>query len=339
MCQGEHERQTLFQPQTYAIDLLFMLVTMLCWGSWANTVKLCPGYRFQLFYWDYVGGLLLGSVAWGLTLGSMGHSGPAFAAAVTQADARHALLAVAGGVVFNVANLLLVAAIDVAGLAVAFPVGIGLALIVGAVSSYAVTPRGNPWLLFGGIALVLGAIVVDALAYRLREQTRAAMSRRGVVLCIVSGVLMGAFYPLVAASMTGAGSPGPYAAGFFFAVGVVLCALPVNLLFMRRPLDGREPVALSGFFRAPAQWHLWGVIGGAVWATGAVLNFAASQAHLVGPAVSYSIGQGATMVSACWGVFVWKEFGGAPRSARQLLAWMFLLFVAGLTAVAIAPVV
>lgn len=328
----------MFQPQTYAVALSFMLISMFCWGSWANTVKLCPGYRFQLFYWDYVIGVLLGSLFWGLTLGSLGHSGPGFLAAIDHADIRHALLAVVGGVVFNVANLLLVAAIDIAGLAVAFPVGIGLALVIGALSSYVVSPRGNPWLLFGGIALVLAAIVVDALAYRMREQTQAAMSRRGVVICIVSGVLMGTFYPLVAGSMGGTGSPGPYAAGFFFAIGVAICALPVNWLFMRKPLDGREPVALAGVFRAPSRWHVWGAIGGAVWCTGAVMNFAASQAHLVGPAVSYSIGQGATMVSAGWGVFVWKEFGGAPAAAKRLLVWMFLLFVAGLTAVAVAPI-
>lgn len=329
----------MFQPQTYTVALLFMLLSMLCWGSWANAVKLCPGYRFQLFYWDYVVGVLLGSVLWGFTLGSLGQSGPGFAAEIAHADAHHALLAGAGGVVFNVANLLLVAAIDIAGLAVAFPVGIGLALIIGALSSYVVTPRGNPWLLFGGIALVLAAIVVDALAYRMREQTRAAMSRRGVIICIISGVLMGTFYPLVADSMTGSGSPGPYAAGFFFAIGVAVCALPVNWLIMRKPLDGREPVAMNGFFRAPAQWHVWGAIGGAIWCTGAILNFAASQAHLVGPAVSYSIGQGATMVSAAWGVFIWKEFGGAPAAAKRLLVWMFLLFLAGLTAVAVAPIV
>jgi glucose uptake protein len=329
----------LFQPQTYTIALSLMLVSMLCWGSWANTVKLCPGYRFQLFYWDYVVGVLLGSLLWGLTLGSVGESGKAFLTAIAHTDAHHALLAGAGGVVFNIANLLLVAAIDIAGLAVAFPVGIGLALIVGSLMSYAVTPQGNPWLLFGGIALVLAAIVVDALAYRLREQTRAAMSRRGVVLCIVSGLLMGTFFPLVADSMTGAGSPGPYAAGFFFAIGVAVCAVPVNWIFMRKPLDGREPVGFGGYLRARGGWHVWGIVGGALWCTGAVMNFVASQAHLVGPAVSYSIGQGATMVSAAWGVFVWKEFGGAPQAAKRLLVWMFLLFVAGLTAVAIAPIV
>jgi glucose uptake protein len=327
----------LYQPQTYAVALTFMIITMMCWGSWANTLKLCPGYRFQVFYWDYVVGLFAGALVWGLTLGSMGASGAPLLTDLIHADSRHAGLAIAGGAVFNVANLLLVAAIEIAGLAVAFPVGIGLALVVGAVSSYILAPAGNPALLFGGIAVVMVAIVLDAAAYRLREQQKS-VSTRGVVLSLVSGVLMGSFYPLVARSMTGAGAPGPYAASLWFVVGVGLSSLVANTLLMRRPLDGREPVSFRAYFTARPAWHLWGIAGGAVWCTGATLNFVASRAHIVGPAVSYSIGQGATMVSACWGVFVWREFAAAPRRSKTLLAWMFVFFLAGLSAVALAPV-
>jgi glucose uptake protein len=328
----------LFQPETYTIALAFMILSMLCWGSWANTVKLCPGCRFQLFYWDYVIGVLLGSIAWGLSMGSTGTVGRSFVTDVAHAGSTAILLAFLGGIIFNVANLLLVAAIEIAGLAVAFPVGIGLALVIGAISSYLVSPGGNPWLLFGGIALVLTAIVLDAMAHRLREQQTQSPGTRGIVLSLAAGLLMGTFYPFVAKSMTGNGAPGPYAASFFFAVGVVVCSLPANYFLMRKPLDGRPAVSLRGYFSMPPRWHVWGVVGGAIWCTGAVLNFVASRAHIIGPAVSYSIGQGATMVSACWGVFVWKEFASAPVRSRRLLVWMFLCFLAGLTAVALAPV-
>lgn len=270
-------------------------------------------------------------------MGSVGSAGRAFGADLLHAGGSHLLLALAGGALFNVANLLLVAAIDIAGLAVAFPVGIGIALVVGAVTSYAVKPGGNPGLLFGGIALVLVAIVLDALAYRMREKQRQAMSRRGIILSVVSGVLMGLFYPLVAGSMTGADAPGPYVVTLFFAFGVVLCSVPLNFLLMRKPLDGREPVGMAGYWTAPAKWHWWGILGGAVWCSGAVLNFVASQAHVIGPAVSYSIGQGATMISAFWGVFVWREFAGAPARSKLLLVWMFVFFIGGLTTVALAP--
>ena len=220
----------MYQPETYAVALSFMIVSMLCWGSWANTVKLCPGYRFQLFYWDYVIGLLIGALAWGLSLGTAGSTGRPFIQDLTAIHHTNLLLALIGGIIFNVANLLLVAAIEIAGLAVAFPVGIGLALVVGAVSSYLLSPNGNPLMLFGGIVLVVGAIIFDAVAYRLRERERPAMSRRGVIISLVSGVLMGSFYPFVARSMSGQDAPGPYAVSFIFVVGVALCAIPFNYL-------------------------------------------------------------------------------------------------------------
>jgi glucose uptake protein len=329
----------LFQPQTYSVAFSFMLITMLCWGSWANTIKLCQGYRFQLFYWDYVIGLLVGALLWGLTLGSMGVSGRAFLADLSHAGSSSILFAIAGGVVFNVANLLLVAAIDIAGLAVAFPVGIGLALVVGAISSYILAPAGNPLLLFGGIALVITAIVFDAVAYRLRETAQKTLSTRGVVISLIAGLLMGTFYPIVSKSMSVEDALGPYAVTFFFAIGVALCAIPFNYLLMRRPLDGSSPAVMSGFWRARGSWHLWGILGGIIWCTGAVLNFVASRAHIVGPAVSYSIGQGATMISAAWGVFIWHEFATAPRRSRNFLTWMFVFFLCGLSAVALAPIV
>ncbi len=326
----------MFQPQTYTVALILMFVTMLCWGSWANTVKACPGYRFQLFYWDYVIGLFLAALVWGLTLGSFGSDGSPMFRDLHQADTSHLVYALLGGAIFNVANLLLVAAIDIAGLAVAFPVGIGLALVVGAISSYLFSPSGNPMLLFGGILLVAIAIVLDALAYRLREVQHKSLSARGVVISLIAGLLMGSFYPFVSRSMTGQHALGAYAITLVFALGVALCALPVNYLLMRRPLVGAA-VSMNGYWTARTSWHGWGIVGGGIWCTGAVFNFVASRAHIVGPAVSYSIGQGATMISAAWGVFVWKEFAGAPRRSQTLLVWMFVFFLCGLTAIALAP--
>lgn len=329
----------MYQPETYAIVLGFMIVSMLCWGSWANAVKLAPGYRFQLFYWDYAIGLIVGALAWGFTLGSAGVHGRPFWADLFDAGTAQILWAVLSGAIFNVANLLLVAAIDIAGMAVAFPIGIGIALVVGAVSSYLISPAGDPLLLFGGILLVIAAIVCDAIAYRKREEHARSMSTRGVVISIISGILMGCFYPFVAKSMIGEHAAGPYAASMYFVVGVVLCSIPMNFILMRKPLDRKPPVAMREWWAAPGRWHFWGVLGGAIWCTGGVLNFVASQAHVVGPAVSYSIGQGATMISAAWGVFVWREFASASRQAKSFLVWMFILFLVGLTGIALAPVI
>jgi glucose uptake protein len=331
----------MFIPQTYQAALLLMILSMICWGSWANTLKLAPSFRFQLFYWDYAIGLALGAIAWGLTAGSLGQGTP-FLSAVMHTPGDAITYAICGGIIFNIANLLLVAAIDVAGLAVAFPVGIGLALIVGAVSSYLVHPAANPLLLFGGVALVTVAILLDAAAYRKREASARAATTRGIVLSLVAGILMGTFYPLVAHAMSAPSSapesgPGPYAIALFFAIGVLISTIPANWLLMKKPLDGKPPVNGAEYFQAPFGWHAAGIIGGAIWASGAVANFVASQTHFVGPAVSYSIGQGATMVSALWGVFIWREFAGSPRSAKTLLAFMFLFFVLGLGSIALAP--
>jgi glucose uptake protein len=330
----------MFLPETYQAALFLMILSMLCWGSWANTLKLCPRFRFQLFYWDYVIGLTAGAVLWGFTAGSMGQAGLPFLSAVANTRLDAMVWAACGGVVFNVANLLLVAAIDVAGLAVAFPVGIGLALVVGSVSSYFFKPAGNPLLLFAGIALVTIAIILDAAAYRKRATETKATTTRGIVLSLIAGLLMGCWYPIATHDLATATGPGPYSIALFFAIGVLISTVPANLLLMARPLDGKPPVNGADYWKASMGWHLAGILGGIIWCIGAVSNFVASVAHLdrpIGPAVSYSIGQGATMISACWGVFVWHEFAGAPRSAKMLLFLMFVFFLLGLGSIALAP--
>jgi glucose uptake protein len=327
----------MFVPQVYAVALALMALSMVCWGSWANTQKLVGSWRFELFYWDYVWGILLCAILIGLTLGRTDAASPdSFFHNLSAADSRHLLYAFLGGVIFNVANILLVAAIAIAGLAVAFPVGIGLALVIGSVLNYAITPKGNPLLLFGGIALVAVAIVLDAMAYRLKSGG-GAVSSKGLVLSILCGVGMGLFYPLVAKATSGENHLGPYTVAWIFALGVLVCTVPVNYAFMRRPVTG-PPVAFRDYFAGTGSLHFWGMLGGMIWGVGTISNFVASYAQMVGPATSYALGQGATMVSAVWGVFVWKEFRGAGPEVKRRLALMFVFFVAGLVSVALAPV-
>ena len=327
-------------PTTYVAALLLTIVSLVCWGSWANTFKMAKKWRFELFYFDYAFGVALAAVIAAFTFGSMGDELSVMDNFLI-AGKRQMAMALVAGAVFNLANMLLVAAISLAGLAVAFPVGIGLALVIGVFWNYLLRPAGSPAFLFGGVALVTLAIVVDAMAYRehgvLGKGTK--FSVKGLVLSLVSGVLMGSFYPLVEMSRASEIGLGPYTAALMFAVGVVITTFVYNLYFMNLPVQG-EPVGFGAYFAGGLRNHMLGLVGGLIWCTGAIANFVASSAPPevnVSPAMSYAMGQGATLVSALWGLLVWKEFAGASPRVRMLLTVMIVLFVAGLALVSVAP--
>ncbi len=320
----------MFTPHSFGIALLMMVTSTICWGSWANTYKGTKNYRFELFYWDYALGIAVISLILAFTLGSTNHGSTSFLANVHTADGSNIGYALAGGAIFNVANLLLVAGIEIAGLAVAFPVSIGIALVVGVVLSYALQPKGDALLLAAGVLCALVAVVLDGKAYGNLPGRRTGVSRKGLVICVVSGVLMGSFAPFVTRALTAGHSLGPYSIAVFFTLGALLSCFVVNVYFMRRPLVG-APVALRDFFAARSTDHLLGVFGGLVWGLGTVFNFVA--ASFTGVAISYAIGQASPMVAALWGVFVWKEFAGAGGRAKVYLALMFVFYMLALIAV------
>ncbi len=328
----------MFTPQTYSIALLLMTLSMLCWGSWANTQKITRNWPFELYYFDYSLGLIACSLIIGLTLGQINPSSPdSFFLNLRAASPRSLLLAFAGGAVFSVGNILIVAAISVAGMAVAFPIGAGLALVLGAVLNYLVSPAGNPVLIFSGIGLVCIAIVLDALAYKGMSRGGAA-SGKGILLSFLGGIGAGLFYPLVAKSLAGPGHLQPYTVNVVFALGAAASALPMIYLLLHRPISG-PPLELKDYGKGTWKMHAWGIAGGLIWGVGTIANFVASYVPMIGPATSFSMGEGNTMISALWGVFVWKEFRGASSRVRLYLALMFLCFLLGLTSIALSPVI
>jgi glucose uptake protein len=320
----------MFTPLTFGTALVMMIVSAICWGSWANTFKGVKNYRFELFYWDYAIGIFVMALIYALTMGSTGNDASSFINNVRAADPSNIGWALLAGVIFNLANLLLVAAIDMAGLATAFPVAIGIALVVGTVLSFVQQQKGNVSMLAAGVLCAVVAVILDGKAYGEISGGKAA-SRKSIITCIVSGVLMGLWAPFSTRALTHGHALGPYSIAVFLTGGALLSCFLWNVYFMKRPLVG-EPVAFSGLFRGPVSGHMLGLLGGAIWATGTVFNLVA--ANFTGVAISYAIGQSAPMVAALWGIFAWKEFAGANRRAQAFLALMFIFYALAILLIA-----
>ena len=329
----------MFIVESYAIAVVMCVITMLCWGSWANTQKLASKeWRFQLFYWDYAIGVLLLALLLAFTLGSNGSGGRGFLADLQQADAKWLGSAFLGGVIFNLSNILLVAAIDIAGLAVAFPVGVGLALVLGVITTFLSTKEGNAPMLGLGVAAIMVAIILDALAYKRLSSGGQKTPIKGIVISVAAGLLMGFFYKYVAQAMgkietvngvltLEAAKLSPYTAVVLFSVGLLLSNFIWNSIMMVKPFTG-PPVPFGDYFKGSLRLHLVGILGGAIWNVGMAFSIIASTK--AGAALSYGLGQGATMIGAFWGVFIWKEFKGAPPGTNKFLAAMFCFYLLGL---------
>ncbi len=332
----------MFIINSYSLAVIFCFITMLCWGSWGNTQKLAAkSWRYELFYWDYVIGMVVVALLLGLTMGSIGDQGRPMIADLGQAQGKHILNAILGGVIFNASNILLSASVSLAGLAVAFPLGVGLALVIGVIINYMATPKGDPLMLFIGVALIVVAIICNGIASgKVSKGEKSVQNRKGIILAVVAGVLMSLFYRFVASAMDldnfenpTAGMLTPYSALFIFSLGVLASNFLFNTLLMRKPFVG-EPVSYKNYFSGGLSTHMVGVLGGAIWCVGTAFSYIA--AGKAGAAISYALGQGAPMIAAIWGVFIWKEFKGSGKQVDWLLGVMFCFFIAGLAAIIVS---
>ena len=330
---------------SYALAVIFCFVTMLCWGSWGNTQKLAAkSWRYELFYWDYVIGMVIFSLIVAFTAGSMGAEGRPFIQDLCQAGWGSIGWVLLGAVVFNISNILLSASTSIAGMSVAFPLGVGLALVMGVLNNIFFHPTAGvkTGLLWLGVALIVAAIVCNGIASGKvsNEQRDPAQNRKGIILAVLAGIIMSFFSALVYNGVDinnfrspAAGMLTPYTGMVIFTVGVFLSNFIINTIVMKKPFVG-EPVSYGEYFKGNGKTHLVGMLGGAIWCLGTVLNYIC--AGTAGAAVSYALGQGAPMVAAIWGVFIWKEFKGAKKGVYGLLAAMFCLFVAGLELIIIS---
>lgn len=328
----------MFIVNNYSLAIIFCVITMFCWGSWGNTQKLAgKTWRYELFYWDYVIGVLLISLISAFTLGSMGENGRGFITDLAQADWKNIGSAFLGGIIFNAANILLSTAIAIAGMSVAFPVGIGLALVLGVIINYMGSQKGDPVFLFLGVGLIAIAIVINALAYRKASSENKKVTTKGILVSVLAGLLMSFFYRFVAASMDldnfespAAGMMTPYTAVVIFALGIFISNILFNTVLMKNPISG-EPTNYKAYFKGKLSIHWVGILGGIIWGIGNSLNLIA--AGKAGAAISYGLGQGATLIAALWGVFIWKEFKNSPKGTNGMLVLMFILFVSGLISI------
>ena len=338
----------MFIVNSYTLAVILCFVIMLCWGSWGNTQKLAAkSWRYELFYWDYVIGMVIFALILAFTAGSIGEAGRPFLADLKQASASSVLWILLGGIIFNASNILLSASTSIAGMSVAFPLGVGLALVLGVINNYRValqqgSKTGNVALLAIGVALVVCAIVCNGIAASRKGDSGVSKAdqKKGIILALIAGFVMSFFSSFVMRAMDtanfvtpAAGKVTPYTAIVLFTLGVLLSNFIFNTIVMRKPFVG-EPVSYSEYFKGSFKTHLVGMLGGAIWCLGTALSYI--TAEKAGPAVSYALGQGAPMVAAIWGVFIWKEFQGAKKGVYGLLALMFCLFVAGLACIVAA---
>lgn len=328
----------MFIVNSYFIAVVFCFVTMICWGSWGNTQKLAAkNWRYELFYWDYVIGMLLFALLIAFTMGSFGNEGRHFMEDIAQADIKNIGSILLGGVIFNASNILLSASTSIAGMAVAFPLGVGISMALGTIVNYIGAPQGNPITLFIGVALVVAAVICNGIASGKMQTEKSNGANKGIILAFAAGILMSFFYRFVAAAMDlenfaapAAGKVTPYTAIVIFSIGVFLSNFVFNTLVMKKPFIG-APVSYSEYFKGDFKTHLVGILGGAIWCIGTSFSYIASGK--AGAAVSYALGQGAPMIAAIWGVFIWKEFKGADKKVYGLLLLMFAFFLCGLACI------
>lgn len=324
--------------------VIFLLFSMVCWGSWSNTQKMTSkNWRFELFYFDFVWGLLLTAVVAAFTLGSFGEDGRGFMEDLAQADFTSIMYAVAGGIVWNLGTLLLVAAMAIAGMAVGFPIGGGLAWVLGILVNFVIAGAqgNNVTVLFTGVAMIIAAIYFCMLAYKKLASGNKGSTRKGLVISLLAGVTIAFFYGLVVKSLDpayvagGSGNLTPFTGVYFFTIGAVISTPVFNFFVMRNPVEG-EKINITDYFKGDMKTHLIGVLGGIIWMSGMVVSFMAIPK--AGPTISYALTNGAPVVAMFWGVFVWKEFKTAPKGTNVLLTAMFLLFIAGLVTITLSKI-
>lgn len=334
-------------PGSSSVVLLMLVLGMLCRGLWANTFKAEAGkWRFELYCFDFAIGALVAASIFALTLGSLGFDGFSVMDDLRLAGKRQETVALIAGVIFNLGNMLALGAVSISGLAVAFPIGMGFALVMNVVWNAILNPGSGSPLLLTGAGVVLASIVLAALAFReyslakliaaaqqgKTKSTRKKVSLRAVGFSLAAGLMIGSVLPFIQISQAGENGLGPYSIGLLFAIGIVLSTFVFNLFFMNLPVSG-EPIEIRPWFRGKLNRHMWGILGGMLLYTGVIANLASDRVEgsaRMSTGIGYALGQGGIIIAALSGIVIWKEFEGADAKVKTYLALMLILLLIGI---------
>jgi glucose uptake protein len=348
-------------PSSYSTTLWVLVFSLLCWGSWANTQKLARPRRFELYYFDYLFGFLAVIVVAAFTFGSFNSSELTFQENFLITGYRNMAWAVAAGVVFSIGNLFLAATVSVAGLAVAFPLALGMAAVVGTAWNLTTGAQGSVLLALSGAALVLIAIVLTAYTYgshldralaaikqpafrpdpRIKappRPTTPASAAQAIVLAVISGFAFGFIRPMTDAARGGENGLGPYGLALLFGGGMLAIAIVLTPFFFNFPVSG-EPLGMSDLFSGSGAQHLLGILGGVLAGAAILARFVAAATPTlisVTPGLEFALTQGATILACLWGLLVWREFGSAGLRVQTLFGVMLIVFALGIAVLSVA---
>ena len=345
--------------QNHFQAILLLVFGALCWALWAGLHKTTPNWRYELFCVDVAIGFGIAVSIYAFTVGSLGFDGFSFMDDLMHAGKRQWIFAFSAGVIFNLANMILLGAVSVAGLSVAIPLGLGISSILGLGTSLILARTGNPFLVFAGSACFVVGVVLAAISYsflisarqeRLIKEgkakiaphvpgtskgmivsTEAPNSAKGLLLSGVAAALMWVMYPLINKARSGETGLGPYALMALFSVGVFLSTFVFDLFLINLPLEG-EPIEPFEYVRGSLRAHLTGIVAGVLLCSGILAELVSAGGPpeaQPGMLMTYGMKQLAPLVGGCAGVWLWKELRDAEGRVRAIFYTFAVLFAAG----------
>jgi glucose uptake protein len=337
----------LVLPTTWLSAFLFLVLALICLGSWANTFKATGSrWRFELFSIDFAVGALLFALIAAYTFGTLG-ADLGFSDRMLVAGRTDQALGLIAGALFALGNMLLLAAVSLVGMSAAFPLCIGAAVVVAALFQFG--SAQSLWLT-GGLALLVCAIVLDILAIRRHKnpiraaaprpgtkapKKKAPMSTRGIIVGIISGIVLGCFFPLLHRSFRGDFGLGPYAGLLLVTIALLVATVVLNLYFMNMAISG-GPIGFNAYFTGLPYQHFLGFAGGAIWALGMLAQGLAMSAPVsvnLDAALVAILPLASVLLAVFWGFVKWKEY---PGSAKALLLVSAVVFLGGVVLVGLA---